>query len=128
MIKIRKFKKWDIPKITHLWNQNVKNDLMTEALLFEKTFADPDFKTSLTMIAGEDKAVGFMQGLYRIMATGERIGWIKLFFIVKMFRRQGIATLLLQRIEDLLWGEGVAEIRIMDSNPNYFQPDRKSVV
>lgn len=122
MIKIRKLIKSDIPPITHLWNQNVRHDLMTEALLFEKTFADPDFKAGLTMIAGEDKPVGFMQGLHRVTATGEKIGWIKLFFVVKKFRRQRVATFLLQRIEDLLWGEGVSEIRTMDSNPNYFQP------
>ncbi len=122
MIKIRKFKKSDIPQVTHLWNQNVKHDLMTEPLLFEKTFADPDFKPGLTLIAGKDKPKGFMQGLHRITPMGEKIGWIKLFFIVKPYRRQGIASMLLQRIEEILWGEGVSEIRIMDSNPNYFQP------
>lgn len=122
MIKIRKFRKSDIPQITHLWNQNVKHDLMTEPLLFEKTFADADFKPGLTLIAGKDKPVGFMQGLHRKTVTGEKIGWIKLFFIVKTYRRRGIASQLLARIEEMLWGEGVTEIRMMDSNPNYFQP------
>jgi len=122
-LKIHTLESSDLPKLTQLWNENVERDSITIDLLKEKLYGDPDFCSDLTLVARiNHQIVGFMQGLYRTNHLGEKIGWIKLFFTVKEFRRQGVATTLLREIEKGLQAKGISQIRIMDSNPNYFQP------
>lgn len=122
-INLYTFQKSKIPIVTELWNQNVDYDPITPALLEEKTFGDSDFNPDLTLMAEYNgQIIGFMQGLHRITVKKEHVGWIKLFFTVKNYRRQGIASMLLDIIENQLKSAGVNKIKIIDSNPNYLQP------
>jgi len=120
---IRPIDKSDLLRLTRLWNENVAFDKMSEPLLFEKTFGDVDFQPGMALVAevGQEIA-GFMQGLHRVNHEGEKVGWIKLFFTVEKFRRQGFASRLLTNIENQLKSAGVCRIQILDSNPNYYQP------
>ena len=122
-LQLFRLEKSDLPQLTFLWNKNVEYDVMTEKIFYEKTFGDSDFLPDLTLVArvGQEIA-GFMQGLHRTNHLGEKIGWIKLFFTVKAFRRRGVATALLHEIENGLKSAGVQRLQIMDCNPNYFQP------
>ncbi|MCI0496476.1 GNAT family N-acetyltransferase [candidate division KSB1 bacterium] len=47
---------------------------------------------------------------------------MKLFATDEKYRRQGLATKLLKNIEAQMKSHGVKTIRLLDCNPNYFQP------
>ena len=114
--------KEDLRSLTNLLKRNLIYDDITEELTKEKIFDDPDFDPEKSLKAVIDsQIVGFMQGVMR-ESNGKRIGFIKLFATDEKWRRQGIASTLLKIIEKKLWSEGVREIRILDSSPNYLQP------
>ena len=122
-IYIRSIQKDDLTLLTTLWNDNVVFDPITYELLYEKTYGDFDFNPTTTLVAELDgRIVGFMMGLYRTTESGEKVGWIKLFFTVERCRRQGVASMLLKEIEKQLKSFGVSQIQILDCNPNYLQP------
>ena len=122
-IYIRSIKRDDLTLLTTLWNDNVAFDPITLELLYEKTFGDFDFNPNTTLVAESDgRIVGFLMGLYRTIDSGQKVGWIKLFFTVERCRRQGIASTLLERIEGQLKSAGVSQMQILDCNPNYLQP------
>ena len=124
MIEIRALNSQNqLPDLLAFWNRNVRYDPMPAHILLEKTFGDPDFNSDLTLVAMENrKILGFMQGLFRQIEPNVKRGWIKLFATDKKYRRQGIATMLLKKIEAKMKSQGVKTIRLLDSNPNYFQP------
>ncbi|MDZ7330681.1 MAG: GNAT family N-acetyltransferase [candidate division KSB1 bacterium] len=112
-----------LPELHDFWNHNVIYDPMPQHILLEKTFGDSDFNPELTLIARKEKQiVAFMQGLIRQIDQDFRRGYIKLFATDQNYRRQGIATMLLKRIERHMQRIGVQSLRLMDCNPNYFQP------
>lgn len=112
-----------LPALLKFWNDNVCYDLMPDFLLYEKTFGDPDFNPEMTLIAFEnEKIIAFMQGLVRQIEPNMKRGWIKLLATDANHRRQGLATWLLKTIEEQMKSHSVTTLRLMDSNPNYFQP------
>ncbi len=112
-----------LPALLAFWNRNVIYDPMPDHILLEKTFGDPDFNPDLTLLAIENEMIiSFMQGLVRQIEPNVKRGWIKLFVTDENYRRQGIATRLLKNIEEQMKSQGVKTIRLLDSNPNYFQP------
>jgi len=124
MISIKKLKPSDqLNELVRFWNNNVIYDPITLEILKEKTFGDPDFNHDLTLIAvGNGQILGFMQGLVRQVEPDLKRGWIKLFATAEKYRRQGLATRLLKNIEEKMKSQDVKTIRLLDSNPNYFQP------
>ncbi len=124
MIEIETLQKpKQLPKLLAFWNRNALYDPITVDLLHEKTFGDADFDPALTLIAAEqNNIVAFMQGLIRQVDQNLRRGYIKLFATEEAYRRQGIATMLLQDIEAQMKSQRVKTIRLLDCNPNYLQP------
>jgi len=124
MLDIRALNAQDqLPALLAFWNRNVIYDPMPEHILLEKTFGDPDFDPDLALLAIEKgKILGFMQGLIRQIERDLKQGWIKLFATDKNHRRHGVATMLLKNIEEKMKSHEVKTIRLLDSNPNYFQP------
>jgi mycothiol synthase len=119
----RLFSRDQIPDLLQFWNRNVYYDPMPAHILLEKTFGDADFNPDLTLIAIENgKILSFMQGLVREVEPNLKRGWIKLFATDKNHRRQGLATMLLNSIEKFMKSQGIQTIRLLDCNPNYFQP------
>lgn len=112
----------DLKPLTSLLKRNLIYENMTEALVCEKVFDDPDFDPQRTLkVLIDGKLVGFMQGVARTF-KGKRLGYIKLFATEKEYRRQGIASKLLEIIEGKLVEDNVPEIRILESVYNYLQP------
>jgi len=119
---IRELRESDLPRLLSFLNENLSFDPLTLELLREKTFGDPDFDPALTLVAErEGRIAAFMQGVARDF-LGEKRGWIKLFATGREFRRQGLASELLSRVEADLWRRGVQRIQMLDSAPNYLQP------
>lgn len=122
MIKIRSVEISDLEALKEFWNRNVINDLVTVPLLKEKFHGDPDYDPALNLIVVDDsQIVAFMQGIVRELPEEKR-GWIKLFATDECYRRQGLATRLLQQIEHEMLQRGVSRIGMIDSAPNYLQP------
>lgn len=112
-----------LPMLLQFWNRNAIFDPMPSHILLEKTFGDPDFDPEITLLATENgKIMAFMQGLVRQIEPNLNRGWIKLFATGEHQRRQGLATGLLKTIEEKMKSVRVKTIRLLDSNPNYFQP------
>jgi len=121
-MKVEPITTGDLNPLTSLLKRNLAYENIDEALVREKVLDDPDFDPQKTLKALIDnKLVGFMQGVARTF-KGKRLGYIKLFVTQKEYRRQGIASKLLEIIEGKLIKENVSEIRILESNPNYLQP------
>jgi len=112
----------DLNTLTSFLKRNLIYENITESLVREKVFDDPNFDPQKTLKASlDDKLVGFMQGVARTF-KGKRLGYIKLFATEKEYRRQGIASKLLEIIEGKLVEDNVPEIRILESVYNYLQP------
>lgn len=118
---IRTLQEADAERLLVFWNRNVPYDLLTPELLFEKVFDDHDYDPSTSLVAEEDgRLLGFIQGVVRNFER--RVGYVKLLAVEETFRRRGIATQLLDRVEKQMQQEGAAEIRVLESSPNYLQP------
>jgi GNAT superfamily N-acetyltransferase len=122
MIEIRSVAASNLEALKEFWNRNVINDPVTVPLLKEKFQEDPDYDPSLNLIAVDNsQIVSFMQGIVRELPDEKR-GWIKLFATEERYRRQGLATRLLNQIEKEMVQQGVSRIGMLDSAPNYLQP------
>ncbi|MDZ7341487.1 MAG: GNAT family N-acetyltransferase [candidate division KSB1 bacterium] len=112
-----------LPSLVEFWNRNVIYDPITINLLHEKTFGDPNFDPEMTLLAIEKGSiVSFMQGLIRLVDPEFKRGYVKLFATDISRRRQGLATMLLKKIEAEMKLRSVKTLRLLDCNPNYLQP------
>ena len=97
---------------------------MPDFLLEEKTFGDYDFDPELTLVGQiEDREwpVAFIQGVIRKRESG-KVGYIKLICVDSNEQRKGFARKLYENIEQKMRNNGVKQIRIYESYPNYFMP------
>lgn len=112
-----------LPNLSNFWNRNVSYNPITLELLHEKTFGDADFDPKMTLLALENREIiSFMQGLIRQVDHKLTRGYIKLFATAINHRRQGLATMLLTKIEAQMKAKEVTTLRLLDCNPNYLQP------
>jgi len=91
------------------------------------TFRDPNFDPKFALVAVEDeKPIGFMFGARRVKYPMEHVGepkaWIKIFCVHPQYRRRGIATKLLNQLEELMKAEGRKELRVADFAGWHFFP------
>lgn len=120
---IRRFEESDIAAVLEAWNRNLPRDRLSSELFLEKMFGDADYDPGKNLVARVDNQLaGFMSALIRDVPEGERVGWLKLFFTETRYRRQGIASSLLSRIESDMSSAGVSCLQVMDSIPNYLFP------
>ncbi|NOY77915.1 MAG: GNAT family N-acetyltransferase [Calditrichaeota bacterium] len=118
----RLFEEKDVESVAAFLNSIFIYDNMTRSLLFEKTFGDDAFQPDMTWIVENgNEIIAFMQGVFR-HDEGKRLGWIKLFGVAPDYRRRGIATELLNRVELSMKEAGVEKLGLLASYVNYFQP------
>lgn len=114
--------KKDLPEISKLANRNFIYDKFTPELLYEKCFDDPNFKSSLNVVARDKKKiVGFLIGVFRDYEKG-KFGWIKLMAVEKTHRRKKIGTQMLSHLENEAKKLGATDIKVMDVPLNYYMP------
>lgn len=112
----------DLAALSHFCNQNIEYDQFTPELIEDKTFGDPHFDPELALASKErDRIIAFMPGLCK-EKNGRMTGWIKWFAVEKGRRREGIGSRMLEELERRFRKNGVQEIRVSDSAPNYLQP------
>jgi len=94
------------------------HDQLTDRLIDEKIWLDPNFNEDLALVAAEGGiAIGFIFGTLR-----GRTGCIKFIVVERPFRRKGIGNALLEELESRLADLGASSVRIDGSAPNYLNP------
>ncbi len=123
-MRVEKFSEDLLRPIAKLCRRSMELDKMPDFLLKEKTIGDPDYDENITLAAfldDEESPIGFIQGLIR-ERKDEKTGYIKLLCVAPEYRRRGVASELLRKVEGSLSGLKVDKIRIYESYPNYFMP------
>ncbi|MBR8533998.1 GNAT family N-acetyltransferase [Carboxylicivirga sediminis] len=109
-------------ELTAFLNQNWEYDAITEELLQEKLEGDPDWMPQATFVCKDgQRIIGFMQGVMRHI-RGVNYAYIKLMAVDSQYRRQGVATALYQRLEEVFVAHQANVVRIYDVPLNYFMP------
>jgi GNAT superfamily N-acetyltransferase len=122
MADIRLLHESELNLVLELCNQNMEYDSLTETLLREKLYDDPDFNSELTLTYWENnKPVGFMNGVIRNVRGG-KTGFIKLMVVDKAWRRKGIARKMYQALEKKFKQQNVSKVRVYDVPFNYLMP------
>lgn len=122
MGEIKIFQGDDILEVLDLCVGNMEFDAITETLLREKIYDDPDYDPQLVLTFYErSQLVGFMLGVARKIRD-EHIAYIKLMAVDKTFRRKGIARSMYLLLEQEFIKRGAEKIRIYDAPFNYFMP------
>jgi mycothiol synthase len=114
---IRPLEADDLDRVTTLLDECLDLDEVTRDWVKQKTFDDPDYDGELTLVAldGGDM-VAFAQGIVRPPAESGHIKW---FATKAEYRGKGVATNLLDRIEDAMKRQGVKTVGVATSAPNY---------
>ena len=120
--QVRTYRQTDLSDLTKFLDSNFDFDAIDEDLLLEKLEGDPFWDKEKTLICHQkEKILGFMHGVIRDI-RGARYGYIKLMAVDKDRRRQGIASMLYNQLENLFIDEKVDVVRIYDVPMNYFMP------
>jgi GNAT superfamily N-acetyltransferase len=125
---LRQYHAEDENDVIALWNLCLPRDEITLNTFRRKVILDSNFDSRGCFVAvARKKTVGFLLSLCRRypyfdvgMESGR--GWITVFFVHPDWRRQDIATTLVERAERFLAQEGVKEVHVSDYTPNYFIP------
>ena len=121
-MKIRPFKENDIEEVLELCNRHMEFDTLSEGLLREKLFSDPDYEKDLILTAWEnDRLTGFLAGVIRD-SKPEKTGYIKLMVVHGQFRRRKTGFKLYKQLEGIYKNQNVKKVRVYDVPFNYFMP------
>jgi len=121
---IKNFSQEYLKPVAKLCRQNMHRDIMPDFLLQEKTFGDPDYDPELTLVGlieNGELPIAFIQGVVRKRADG-KVGYIKLLCVDSNERRKGHARMIYENVEQKMKKQGVKQIRVYESFPNYFMP------
>jgi GNAT superfamily N-acetyltransferase len=121
MITYRSIDLDEIGAALSLWNESCPLDPLNEAVLTEKIFGDESVPFEQRIVASsEGQLVGIAIGANR--STKPTYGCLKLFAVHPDYRRQGIGTAMVRRIQAQLRENQRSGMRIGESPPNYLQP------
>jgi mycothiol synthase len=119
---IRTYSDNDFSDVLALLVRNLLYDDISEQLLREKLYFDPDWNSGSALVAEEEGVIaGFMMGVVREI-RGTTYGYIKLMAVDTAQRRKGIATAMYNRHEQNFIRRGAAYVRIYDVPLNYLVP------
>ena len=127
-ITIRPFGATDLAPVVALWNRCVTKDPITEERFWQFFLLDHNFDPEGALVAeANGRVVGFLQAMYRkypmgTLGTDPNTGWITIFFVDPDFRRQGIATRLLETGLDFLRSKGRKVVMCNGYAPYYIFP------
>lgn len=103
-----------------LWNLAAEFDPMSRPLLREKVWDDPNFDPELCWVTQDASGLsGFAMGIQR---PGREVAYVKLLVTRPDLRRRGLASQMLERLEQQFLARGVKSLRVAESHPNYLQP------
>lgn len=101
------------------WNGSSKFDVLSDELLHEKLWGDPDVVPGGILV---DEREGLTAGFgVAVVREGGR-GFIKMYAVAPPFWRTGIGTGLVSALEEHARKRGATTIRLGESAPNYLTP------
>lgn len=120
--------------VIDLWNECLTRDLISVKGFRKQILLDENFRRELAFCALDgNQVVGFAFGMKRVFPYLERglepeKSWINVIFVKEGYRRQGIGSQLIQKIEEQLIDGNSKKITLASYSPNYFFPgiDRKN--
>lgn len=124
---IRAFQRGDLEPLVALWNSTMSQDPISEQRLLLDFVLDPHFDANGLLLAHDgNNVVGFVLGIAarpdlpsdNAVGTGVIVG----FGVAESHRRQGIASALLQQLEDYWQAKDVSTIQIGPWVPPYLTP------
>ncbi len=121
-MNIRALTRNDAAALLQVWNRAAIYDPMTASLLKEKIWGDLNCYEDLAWVIEVNKQLlAFVVGVFRpVIPTA--LGYIKLLAVEPDRQGQHLGSQLLKQVEDRLGQQGVKEIRIAESAPNYLVP------
>ncbi|MBE3599081.1 MAG: GNAT family N-acetyltransferase [Limnochordaceae bacterium] len=113
-----------VDQLAALWEEAVPGERLPEEVLRERLLEDPDCDLSLWLAARHGgRLVGAAVGVVRPdPAGGKPAGYVQFLAVTPAFRRQKVASRLLDELERRLVSKGVRAIRAFDSAPSYLWP------
>lgn len=114
---MRPLERADEGLLLDLWNRSAEFDPMTAELLREKVWQDPDFDPQLCWVTSDFSA--FAMGVQRPQRPA---AYLKLLVVRPDMRRRGLASQLVERLEQQFRARQLQQVRVAESHPNYFQP------
>ena len=118
--RLRDLRRADLVPLTALLKRCLDLDRISEDLVREKVWDDPDYSRHLATVAvdGSGELCGFILAVRR----SEKRGYIKLLAVAPQARRSGVGGWLLDVAHFELARMGVTEVRLGESAPNYLWP------
>ncbi|KAA0965499.1 GNAT family N-acetyltransferase [Sporosarcina sp. ANT_H38] len=116
-----------LEELVELWNKELADDFpMREELFIQNSFADVNVSYDSSFIAVDDldRVIGFVvakrwQEQIDVKMESKR-GWIQVLLVDSAHRGKGMGTLLLERVEAHLKGNGVEEMQLGGDPFHYF--------
>lgn len=120
-LNITSLERNDIPELCSLCNLALPHDTLSPEDLSHGIFNDPHPDPSHTLVArAGGEMVGALNGAGRPQADRPDVGLVKLFAVQPACHRQGVATALFDRFEQLCGEGGVETIQVGCAGPLYF--------
>ncbi len=122
MTNIRPMTEGDTPALLNIWNRAARFDPISAAVFHEKAWLDEDVEPELRIAAEIDgKLAAFAVGVVRHKDEGPT-GYVKMIAVEPELQRNGVGSLLLERLERSLRRRGARACRPGESAPNYLTP------
>jgi GNAT superfamily N-acetyltransferase len=131
-VDLRPIRTPDVPEVVKGWNPCLPYDKIDEDKFKGIVLDDPNHEDGASIIAiSRDRIVGFISAVAREGLSGADgrgrpgdidYGYIKGFFVLKDFRRQGIGTKLLYKATEYIRSKSKSNIRVIAYTGRYFFP------
>ncbi|WP_409343885.1 GNAT family N-acetyltransferase [Paenibacillus sp. MBLB4367] len=129
MVTYRTYQSGDEIQLVPLWNRCLTKDPVTPIRFRNLVLLDANFDPQGLRIAvdGENRVIGCVYAVRRLLPMhGTELepenGWIPFFFVSPAYRRQGVASRLMQEAVAFLREQGRTNIFFSSYAPNYITP------
>src|SRR5689334_12455070 len=121
-MEIRELAEDDLPSLLDLCRRTLPLDPFSPLALRRHSLNEPNPQPTYRLCMWDGaRLAGVMLGGARIV-EGQPSGWVHLFAIDPAYRRRGLATQLLERLESRMRADGHRRLYVANSAPNYFWP------
>ena len=132
LFSIRPMEELDITGVVQGWNLSLSYDQVSEKHFKRVILDDANYEKDSCLVATHDgKIIGFISTIVREGILGadnrgrpeeEVLGYIKGFYVLEEFRRNGIGSRLLDGSIKYIKSKGKSFVRILEYTGNYFFP------
>ncbi len=119
---IRELDETELPALLALCQNTLQYDPFSLAFLRRRVLEEPNHEPCYQLCAWDgDRLVGALLGGTRQTESG-RAAWVRLLAVEPSYRRQGLASQMIEELEQRLRIDGLTRLRVANSTPSYFWP------